>query len=434
MLGSVSERVAHSLSALNRIAVPERFSSVPCNPASERAASVSPSSHTPRSTFVSSPACGTIAEWNASAPERDCRHWKKLMASAPIATWARESRSSSPPRLRVLSGFHWTADVPCSITYQGLPRASESMSASEQTSSSRCDSPLVEVVVVGDEVDFAGPSRVVHAALVGEDHEVRGERLAGADRLDRVAFRLVEVEEHVVAEPLEVQLLGRVDHRVRAHVPRQRHLIERVHMLGPERRAPRLVQRVDRAVPLLAPHVERGERVVGVVVAVVPPVLVAHMPCGDIRVVLVVFGEFAAQGERVLLEHGAGGPPRLAAAGVDDVPVPVARQHFRMMLVQPDRRGGRRGGEVDGDAGCPEPFDDGVEPVERVFAFARLDAVPAEDGEGDGVDVRMAFSLASHRETVLHDAPPGRAHVLDAVRGHHSPRRPFSAMLLRVPH
>ena len=141
MLGRVSERVAHSDSALNRIAVPARSSSVPCSPASERVFSALPSSHTPRKTLESAPAWGSMAEWNASAPDLDCRHWKKQMASAPMATWARESRMSSPARLRVFSGFHCTAEVECSITYHGLPSARESMSASEQASSSRWDSP-----------------------------------------------------------------------------------------------------------------------------------------------------------------------------------------------------------------------------------------------------------------------------------------------------
>ena len=142
---------------------------------------------------------------------------------------------------------------------------------------------LVEVVVVGYEVHFLGPGGVVHAALVGGDHEVRGERLVGADFFDGVAFGFVEVEQHVVAEPLVIQLLRRVDHGVAAHVTWQQHLVETVHVLRPEGRAPRLVQRVDGTVLGLAPRAERGQGVVGVVVAVVPAVFVAHVPCGHRR-------------------------------------------------------------------------------------------------------------------------------------------------------
>ena len=171
---------------------------------------------------------------------------------------------------------------------------------------------LMEVVIVGHEVHLIRPFGVVHDALVGGDHEVRGERLVGADLLDGVAFGFVEVEQHVVAEPLVIQLLRRVDHGVAAHVARQQHLVEAVHVLGPEGRAPRFVQRVDGPVFGLAPRAERGQGVVGVVVAVVPAVFVAHVPGGHIRVVLVVFGKFAAQAQRVFLEHRACGLPRLA--------------------------------------------------------------------------------------------------------------------------
>ena len=171
---------------------------------------------------------------------------------------------------------------------------------------------LMEVVIVGHEVHFVCPLRVVHGALVGGDHEVRGERLAGADFFDGVAFGLVEVEQHVVAEPLVIQLLGRVDHAVAAHVARQQHLVEAVHVLGPEGRAPRFVQRVDGPVFGLAPRAERGQGVVGVVVAVVPAVFVAHVPGRHVWIVLVVFGKFAAQAQRVFLEHRACGLPRLA--------------------------------------------------------------------------------------------------------------------------
>ena len=67
----------------------------------------------------------------------------------------------------------------------------------------------MEVVIVGHEVHLIRPFGVVHDALVGGDHEVRGERLVGADLLDGVAFGFVEVEQHVVAEPLVIQLLRR---------------------------------------------------------------------------------------------------------------------------------------------------------------------------------------------------------------------------------
>ena len=110
----------------------------------------------------------------------------------------------------------------------------------------------MEVVVVGYEVHFLGPGGVVHAALVGGDHEVRGERLVGADFGDRVTFGLVEIEEHVVAEALEIKLLTGVDHGIGTHEPRNEHLVEAVHFLTPESGAPRLVERA--MVPYLRRH------------------------------------------------------------------------------------------------------------------------------------------------------------------------------------
>lgn len=138
--------------------------------------------------------------------------------------------------------------------------------------------PFVEVVVVRDEVHFVGPVSIVHAALVRGDHEVRGERLVRADFGDRVAFGLVEVEKHVVAESLEIELLTGVDHGIGAHEPWDEHFVEVVHLLTPEGGAPRLVERVDGAVLAAAPCAEGLERIVGVVLAVVPAVFVAHMP------------------------------------------------------------------------------------------------------------------------------------------------------------
>ena len=64
-------------------------------------------------------------------------------------------------------------------------------------------------------------------------------RLAGADCFDGVAFGLVEVEQHVVAEPFVTQPLGRVDHAVAAHVAWQQHLGKAVDVLGPERLWPK---------------------------------------------------------------------------------------------------------------------------------------------------------------------------------------------------
>ena len=103
----------------------------------------------------------------------------------------------------------------------------------------------------------------------------------------------------------------------------------------------------------------------------------------------VPFGELAAQGQRIFLEYRAGRAPRLARAGVDGVAVLVTRKDLRVAFVQPQRRGRRRGGQVDRDAGIAEFVDDAVEPAEIPTILGGLDAIPAEDGEGHGVDAGL---------------------------------------------
>ncbi len=248
---------------------------------------------------------------------------------------------------------------------------------------------FVEIVVVGDEIHLPGPIGVVHAALVGGDHEVRGERLVRADLRDRVALGLVEVEEHVVAESFKIEFLTGIHHGVGAHEPRDEHFVETVHLLAPERGSPRLVERRDGPVLAFAPFAESRQRVVGIVLAVVPSVFVAHMPCGDVWVGTVPFGEFAAQRERVFLEHRAGRAPGLPGTGVDGMAVFVPRKHLGMLFIQPQRSRGRRGGQIGCDAGLAELVDDAVEPAEVPTVFGRLYAVPAEDGERHGVDAGL---------------------------------------------
>ena len=67
----------------------------------------------------------------------------------------------------------------------------------------------------------------------------------------------------------------------------------------------------------------------------------------------------------------------------------VTRKDLRVAFVQPQRRGRRRGGQVDHDAGIAEFVDDAVEPAEIPTILGGLDAIPAEDGEGHGVDAGL---------------------------------------------
>ena len=176
---------------------------------------------------------------------------------------------------------------------------------------------LVEVVVVRHEIHFVGPVSIIHAALVGGNHEVCGERLVGADFGDCVTFGLVEVKQHVVAETFEIKLLTGVHHGIGTHEAGDEHFVESVHFLTPEGSAPCLVEVFDGAVFTFAPQAECVERVVRVVITVVPAVFVAHMPCGDVRVGAVAFGQLAAQGERIFLEYRACWTPGLAGSSIE---------------------------------------------------------------------------------------------------------------------
>ena len=248
---------------------------------------------------------------------------------------------------------------------------------------------LMEVMVVRHEIDFFGPVGIIHAALVGGDHEVCGERLVGADFGDCITFSLVEVEQHIVAEAFEIKLLTGVHHGIGTHEARDEHFVESVHFLTPEGSAPRLVEVFDGTVFAFAPQAESIERVVGVIVTVVPAVFVAHMPCGDVRVGAVAFGQFAAQGERVFLEHRACRAPGLARSRVDGMAEFVSRKHFRVLFVQPQRCSCGCGCQVNRNAGFAELVDDTVEPPEIPTVFFRLNAIPAENCHGHGVDTGL---------------------------------------------
>ena len=233
-----------------------------------------------------------------------------------------------------------------------------------------------EVMVVRHEIDLVAPIVVVQHRTGRGHHEVRGQGQIRRDLGKRVALGDVERLQRVRAEPLEVEQLARVHEVAVADEARRHDLTEVVHALCPERRAPRVVHRVDGAVAFLAPLLERMFGVLGIVETVVAAVLVAHMPCDHVRVALVMLGHRTAQLQRVLAEHRTRGPPMLAGARLAHVAAIVFPQHLGMRLGEPHRR--RRGGgrQVHCDTGLAQLVDDAVEPVEIVHAFARLDLRP----------------------------------------------------------
>ena len=246
-----------------------------------------------------------------------------------------------------------------------------------------------EVMVVRHEIDLTAPIVVVQYRTGGGHHEVRGQRQVRSDLGKRVALGDVERLQRVGAEALEVKQLARVHEVAVADETRRHDFREVVHALRPERRAPRVVHRVDGAVAFLAPFPKRAFGVLGIVEAVVAAVLVAHMPCDHVRVALVMLGHRTAQLQRVLAEHRTGRPPMLAGARLAHVAAVVLPQHLGMRLGEPHRR--RRGGgrQVHCDTGLAQLVDDAVEPVEIVHALARLDLRPREDAHGHEVHASL---------------------------------------------
>ena len=86
-----------------------------------------PSSEISRHTLVSVPACGTMPEWNFSAPATDCRHWKNRMPSAPRAIACFDHAAICPGAFGAFLARQFTALGACSMRIHGWPCRSERM-------------------------------------------------------------------------------------------------------------------------------------------------------------------------------------------------------------------------------------------------------------------------------------------------------------------
>lgn len=267
------------------------------------------------------------------------------------------------------------------------------------------------VVVVGDEVDLGGPVRVVHSLGVAHHHEVGGDRNTGRELAQHVPLRAQMVLQHVGGEALEVQLLGGV--RVGGGQPRRQDLLPVAVALGPERRAPGVVEGVEGGVAGAQPVAEGAGGVVGVVVDVVAAELVGDVPGDQRGMVRVALGHLPHQAQRVLTEDGRGGTPVLARPGPQRLAGGGDRKDLRVGGAEPGRRGGGGGGQVDPDASRVQQVHDLVEPAEVPLVLGGLDAGPGEDRHGDDVDARLL-----HEPYVLlpHLSRPLLRVVVGAVR------------------
>lgn len=243
------------------------------------------------------------------------------------------------------------------------------------------------VVVVGDEVDLGGPVGVVHSLGVAHHHEVGGDRNIGRELAQHVPLRAQVVLQHVGGETLEVQLLRGV--RVGGGQPGRQDLRPVAVALGPERRAPGVVEGVERRVAGAQPVAEGAGGVVGVVVDVVAAQFVGDVPGHQRGMVRVPLGHLPHQAQRVLAEDGRGGTPVLPRPRPQGLTGGGHRKDLRVRRAEPGRRGGGGGGQVDPDASRVQQAHDLVEPAEVPLVLGRLDAGPGEDRQGDDVDARL---------------------------------------------
>lgn len=161
-------------------------------------------------------------------------------------------------------------------------------------------------------------------------------------------------------------------------------------VLAPERRAPGLVEGVDRAVALAQPLAKRDVRGGRVVVRHGRAVLVVDVPHDDGGVVGVALRERAGDaGDRLAV---GGRRRRHHAAGSEAEFRALRGLHPRLRVGGEEPRGGRRGGraEVDRDAVVVQQSEDLVEPREVEFALAHLDEAPREHADADEVHARLA--------------------------------------------
>ena len=223
---------------------------------------------------------------------------------------------------------------------------------------------------------------------MAQRHEVGRDRHVGGVPPDDLVLGAVEVEQGVGAEAVVVEHVGGVVERRGA--PRREDVVPGRVALAPEGGAPGVVERVEGGVPALEPAAEGDGAGVAVAGQVVAGVLVGDVPHGQGRVVVVAAGEPVGEAEGHLAVERRRRAPGLPAAGPQGVAVVVDGQDLRVGRGQPGRRGGGRGGEVDGDPVGVQQVHDLVEPLEGVLALGRLEPGPREDAEGDEADAGLA--------------------------------------------
>ena len=116
--------------------------------------------------------------------------------------------------------------------------------------------PGGEVVVVGHKIDFIAPVGIIQLTLPRCNHEVGGERLAGAYPFDCRTLGNIELFQRIRTETLIIKLMRGVRHRVITHMARKDHTIKTADLLCPEGCAPGGVEGINSVVAVFAPLLE----------------------------------------------------------------------------------------------------------------------------------------------------------------------------------
>lgn len=220
---------------------------------------------------------------------------------------------------------------------------------------------LHQVVVRADDVDVRRPAVVVQVPEGAQGHEVRGHGHARGQLAEHGGLGAVLGEQLVGGEPAVVEHLARVVEG--RGPPRREDLVERGVPLTPEGRPPGVVERVHVAVAARQPIPERRGAPVAVAGDVMAAVLVRDVPHRQCQVVVVPGRHPPGQRGGGAPEGRRAGAPGLPRAGAEHVAVRVHGQRVGVRAAEPRRRGGRGGGQVDGDVRRRHRVHDLVEPL-----------------------------------------------------------------------
>ena len=236
------------------------------------------------------------------------------------------------------------------------------------------------VVVPAGKVDFLRQIEIINVIEVV--HQVGGAVCLRYHRFDAVPLPFEEVDGLVAHEPPPRQIqpvVGVGSQRAGAF-----NLLPAGVFVAPEFVAPRLVQRLQRAVALLQP-VPEGLLAQGTVA--LAPELVGNVPHLHRRVTAKAPGQLLVDGADLFPVNRGGVAVVVPLAEQPAVTVGRDAQHLRVLLRQPvgTRAAGR--GKVHADARGPQAVDDVRQPVQLIVALRRLQRGPGEHAHRNHVHV-----------------------------------------------